>query len=107
MLTQIVSIGILKVLQLKPDGNISIIMVFVEEWLKKFLPDSSIRLSKSGKSASVREVCTYDPESSRMWIYRGDLNGKTIDILLELGKPVMLNHIQMAALDKLCFPFRL
>ena len=40
-----------------------------------------------------------------MWIYKGSIDGKKIGILLELGKPVMLSHLQMVMLRQLVHPF--
>ena len=105
ILTLMVEGGIVRTIQRAPDSNIGRVVDSLDYWLKLYLPNSSIRLSKSVKSTSVREVCTYEPEASRMWIYKGDLDGETIDILLELGKPAILNHIQMAALEQGVFPF--
>ena len=42
-----------------------------------------------------------------MLIYNGDINGKATILLLKLGKPVMLNHIQMAKLRQNVFPHAL
>ena len=105
MLTLIVAGGILTVLEVRPDGNINYVMNLLEYWLKLYLPDSSIKIFTGVNDAPERNVCTYNPKSSTMWIYRGVLNGATVGFLLELGKPVMLNHIQMNAFVQAVFPF--
>lgn len=105
MLTTIIANSLSAALSLKPDTAFDTIINFLNNWLKKYLPDSSVTSFIAGGAAPKREVCTYDPQSFSMWIYRGDMNGNTIVVLLILGKPMILNHLQMAALRQTVFPF--
>ena len=69
MLTWIIAIGALAMFQLNSENNIVTIIIFLDAWLKQFLPDSSIKLSKSVEGETVKKACTYNPESSSMYIY--------------------------------------
>ena len=97
--------GVSRALLAASDSTIDELIHFLGKWMNQFLPDSSIKLSKNVEGASMREVCTYNPVSSTMWIYKGNIDGETIGISLELGKPTMFDHFQMAVLRQLLYPF--
>ena len=105
MLTVIIAGGISKLLYYMPNSRVGAIASSLKEWIRLFLPDSSVEAFKMEKCAPETKVCTYNPVTSGMWIYKGDIGGKKIGILLKLGKPVMLNHSQMGMLKRAVFPF--
>ena len=104
MLTLIITGGISAVLTASPDGCIESVAELLKNWLKIYLPDSSIALYAGMEDTPKRHICTYVPEHSGMWIYSGDIIGKATILLLNLGKPMMLNHIQMTKLRQNVFP---
>ena len=105
MLTLIVTGGVLKIFQRSPDIKAGQFTTYLEKWMQMYLPDSSIKAFESRDGMIKRGACSYSPEFSSMQIYSADVDGVSIAILLELGKPVVLNHIQMSTLGHMCFPF--
>ena len=105
MLTLIISYGILVILSNTPDAKISFAANSLGQFIRIFLPDSSVKAFRMEKCAPGTEICTYDPKSLTMWIYKGDLDGNKIGISLKLGKPVILSRIHMGELRLVLFPF--
>ena len=76
MLTWLVAPGVSKMVHEIPGARIRTIARSLGEWMRQFLPDSSVGAFNVVKGAPVRKVCAYDPKSSSMWIYKGDIDGK-------------------------------
>ena len=73
--------------------------------MRQYLPGSSLKGHSSPSREPEVDVCTYNPKSSTMLIYRAALErNATYTMFLELGKPVMLNHFQMAAAWRAAYP---
>ena len=89
------------------DNSVTEVADCLEQMVRLFLPDASVKAFKVMTNVPIPEVCTYHPKALKMQIYKGRLDGKLAALVLEFGKPVHLDHLQMAKIRCIVFPERL
>ena len=105
MLTLIVANGVGLVACYASKPSVGDLEIFLSHWMKQYLPGCSLKRHVSSSGEPEVDVCTYNPKSSTMLIYRTTLERNvTYTMFLELGKPVMLSHYQRAAIWRNVYP---